>query len=335
MPSGQLPLHYNRVESFMNFMNEFILPLAFTLDLLFGDPRWISHPVQWIGWFAHITEERLRRTRLPLRLAGILAVIIVVGASAGSAWLLIAMASQLHRVAGLAVGIYLLFSSFAVRSLGDHAGAVQAALEAGDRELARQKVALMVGRDTASLDEGGIALAATESVAENSVDGVTAPLFYALLFGPVGAIAYKAINTLDSTFGYKNERYLEFGWASAKLDDLANYFPARLTVILIAVAAVIGKLRFFDIFKSVWKGARLHASPNAGYPESAFAGALGVTFGGQRSYGGVVEHAPLLGVKPGSCTPLVIRQSIALMWMTAVLFLGAGMGIRILIQSAG
>ncbi len=126
MPSGQLPVHYNRVESFMNFMNEFILPLAFTLDLLFGDPGWISHPVQWIGRLAHITEERLRGTRLPLRLAGILAVIIVVGGSAGSAWLLIAIASQLHRVAGLAVSIYLLYSSFAVRSLGDHAGAVQA-----------------------------------------------------------------------------------------------------------------------------------------------------------------------------------------------------------------
>lgn len=319
----------------MHFMNEFILPLAFTLDLLFGDPRWISHPVQWIGRLARFSEERLRRTRLPLRLAGVLAVIIVAGGSAAFCWLLIATASHLHRVAGLAVSIYLLYSSFAVRSLGDHAGAVQAALEAGDKELAREKVALMVGRDTAFLDEGGIALAATESVAENTVDGVTAPLFYALLFGPVGAIAYKAINTLDSTFGYKNERYLEFGWASARLDDAANYLPARLTVIAVAVAAVIGKLRFFDIFKSVWKGARLHASPNAGYPESAFAGALGVTLGGERSYGGEIHQVPLLGVKPGQCNPLIIRQSIALMWMTAVLFLLSGIGIRLLIQSAG
>ncbi|MEI6757820.1 MAG: cobalamin biosynthesis protein [Chlorobium sp.] len=317
----------------MLFMNEFILPLSFTLDLLFGDPGWVSHPVQWIGKLAQTTEERLRTTNLPLRLAGVLAVIIIVGGTAASAWLLITATSYMHRVAGLAVSIYLLYSSFAVRSLGDHAGAVQEALEAGEPELARQKVALMVGRDTATLDETGIALAATESVAENTVDGVTAPLFYALLFGPVGAITYKAINTLDSMFGHKNEQYREFGWASAKLDDIANYLPARLTVITIAVAAIIGKLRFFDIFKSVWKGARLHASPNSGYPESAFAGALGVTLGGPRSYDGEIHNAPELGVKPGQCSPLIVRQSIALMWMSAVLFLGAGMWIRHLLLS--
>ncbi|MCX6179340.1 MAG: adenosylcobinamide-phosphate synthase CbiB [Chlorobiales bacterium] len=315
----------------MAFMDEFILPLAFTLDLSFGDPRWMFHPVKAIGWLAHRAETWLRTTNLPLRFAGVLAVIIVVGGSAFSAWMLITLLSHLHRVAGLALSIYLLYSSFAVRDLGDHAGAVQEALEAGDRELAREKVALMVGRDTALLDEYGIALAATESIAENCVDGVTAPLFYGLLFGPVGAIAYKAINTLDSMFGYKNERYLEFGWAAAKLDDVANYLPARLSVLPIAVAALIGKLKFFDTFRAVFRGARLHASPNSGYPESAFAGALGVTLGGERSYGGVVSQAPLLGVKPVQCTPLIIRQSIALMWMTAVLFLGAGVAIRFLL----
>ena len=314
----------------MAFMDNFIIPLAFTLDLSFGDPRGMFHPVKAIGWLAHKTETWIRRTNLPLRWAGILAVFIVVGGSALSVWLLITLLTQLHRVAGLALSIYLLYSSFAVRDLGDHAGAVQEALEAGDTELARQKVSLMVGRDTASLDATGIALAATESVAENTVDGVTAPLFYALLFGPAGAIAYKAINTLDSTFGYKNEQYLEFGWAAAKLDDIANYLPARLTVLTIAVAALIGKLKFFDTFRAVFRSARLHASPNSGYPESAFAGALAVTLGGERSYGGVPHNAPLLGVKPGQCNPLIIRQSIALMWMTAVLFLGAGMAIKFL-----
>ena len=316
----------------MAFMDEFILPLAFTLDLSFGDPRGIFHPVKAIGWLANRTETLMRSTTLPLRLAGIVAVLIIVGGSAFSVWLLIALLSHLHRVAGLALSIYLLYSSFAVRDLGDHAAAVQDALEAEDMELARQKLSCMVGRDTASLDEHGIALAATESVAENTVAGVTAPLFYAILFGPVGAITYKAINTLDSMFGYKNERYLEFGWAAAKLDDLANYLPARLTVVTIAVAAFIGKLKFFDTFKAVFKGARLHASPNSGYPESAFAGALGVTLGGERSYDGVQHQAPLLGVKPGQCTPLIIRQSIALMWMTAVLFLGAGLAIRHFVQ---
>ncbi len=311
---------------------ELLLLSAFLLDLIFGDPRWMPHPVKGIGWLALQSEALLRRTALPLRLAGILAVIIVVGGSAGIAGLLVTLAGKVHPLAGMAAAIYLMYSCFAIKDLGDHAEAVRKALEAGDIEQARRKVSFMVGRDTALLDEAGIALAATESVAENSVDGVTAPLFYALLFGPVGAVAYKAINTLDSTFGYKNERYLDFGWASARLDDVTNYLPARLTVIVISVAAIISKLRYFDIFHSVKRGARLHASPNAGYPETAYAGALGVTFGGPRSYGGEFHNAPLLGVRAGECSPLTIRHSVRLMRLTAVLFLGAGMGLRMVVQ---
>ena len=311
---------------------EALLLAAFVLDLIAGDPRWMPHPVKGIGWLALQSEALLRRTALPLRLAGILAVLIVVGGSAGVAALLVALAASVHSWAGMAAAIYLMYSCFAVKDLGDHAVAVKKALDGGDVELARQKVSFLVGRDTASLTPSGIALAATESVAENSVDGVTAPLFYALLFGPVGAIAYKAINTLDSTFGYKNERYLEFGWASAKLDDLANYLPARVTVLVIALAAAFSNLRFFEIFTSAGQGARRHASPNSGYPECAFAGALGVTFGGARSYGGEFHDAPLLGIRAGKCSPLTIRQSVRLMRLTAALFLVIGIGIRMLMQ---
>ena len=313
-------------------ITDILLPAAFVLDLITGDPRWMPHPVKGIGWLALQSEALLRRTALPLRLAGILAVLIVVGGSVGIAGLLITLAAKVHPWAGMAVTIYLLYSCFAVKDLGDHAGAVKKALDAGDVELARLKVSFMVGRDTAVLTPAGIALAATESVAENSVDGVTAPLFYALLFGPVGAIAYKAINTLDSSFGYKNDRYLEFGWASAKLDDLANYLPARVTILVIALAAALSNFRFFDIFHAVFQGARRHASPNAGYPECAFAGALGVTFGGGRSYGGEFHNAPLLGIRAGECSPLTIRRSVRLMRLTAVLFLVLGVGVRFLLQ---
>ena len=309
-----------------------LLLAAFLLDLIAGDPRWLPHPVKGIGLLALQTEALLRRTVLPLRLAGILAVLVVVGGSAGIAGLLVMLAAKVHPWAGMAMAVYLMYSCFAVKDLGDHAVAVEHALESGDVDLARQKVSFLVGRDTASLTPSGIALAATESVAENSVDGVTAPLFYALLLGPVGAIAYKAINTLDSTFGYKNERYLEFGWASAKLDDLANYLPARLTVLVIALAASVSNLRFFDIFYAVRQGARLHASPNSGYPECAFAGALGVTFGGGRSYGGEFHDAPLLGIRAGECSPLTIRHSVRLMRLTAALFLVLGVGCRFLLQ---
>uniref|UniRef100_Q3ASJ9 Cobalamin biosynthesis protein CobD n=1 Tax=Chlorobium chlorochromatii (strain CaD3) TaxID=340177 RepID=Q3ASJ9_CHLCH len=311
--------------------SELLLLVAFVLDLLIGDPRWLPHPVQGIGWFALQVERWLRRTPLPLRLAGVVAMLLVVGGTATLAFFSITLATMFHPIAGVAVSLYLLYSSFAVKDLGDHAEAVRQPLAAGNIEAARHRVSYMVGRDTAALTAEGIALAATESVAENSVDGVTAPLFYAILFGPIGAITYKAINTLDSTFGYKNERYLEFGWASARLDDFANYLPARLTVLAVALAAALSRLRVADVFRAVREGAHLHASPNAGYPECACAGALGVTFGGARSYGGEVHNAPLLGIRAATCTPQTIKQCIRLMRLTAFIFLLVGIGVKMVI----
>jgi adenosylcobinamide-phosphate synthase len=311
---------------------EYLLLSAFLCDLLFGDPRWMPHPVRGIAWFAHVAEKGLRASGLPLRIAGVLCVLVVVGGTAGSAWFIITAAGLLHPLCGAAAGMYLLYTAIAVKDLGDHADAVRAALDSGDIGLARQKVSWMVGRDTDGVSEEGIALAATESVAENTVDGVTAPLFYALLFGPVGAIVYKAVNTLDSSFGYLNDRYREFGWASAKLDDVANWLPSRITVLAIALASAVKRFGFFNIFKAVRCGARLHASPNAGYPESAFAGALGVTFGGERSYGGIVHEAPLLGVARKTCSADSVRRSIELMRLTAVVFLAAGLMLRVLAE---
>lgn len=298
---------------------------AFLLDLAFGDPRWLPHPVRAMGWLAARLEEPLRRSGLPLRLAGILMVLLVVGLSTAVAFVLVAGAGMIHPLAGAVVSTLLLYTTMATRDLGDHALAVARPLGAGDVEGARRRVSWMVGRDTAALDEAGIALAATESVAENTVDGVTAPLFWGLLLGPVGAIAFKAASTLDSTFGYRNERYREFGWASARFDDLLNLVPARLSVAIIALAAALGKLRVIAIFKAVRRGARLHASPNAGFPEAAFAGALGVTFGGMRSYGGVPHQAVRLGIEDGACTSGTILDAVALMRSTAVIFLGAGL----------
>ncbi|MBM3162512.1 MAG: cobalamin biosynthesis protein [Chlorobi bacterium] len=311
---------------------EYMLLAAFLCDLLFGDPRWMPHPVRGIAWLAFGAEKVLRASGMPLRVAGLLCVLVVVGGTAGAAWLFIEAAGRLHPVMGVIAGVVLLYTSFAVKDLGDHARAVGDVLALGDLPLARGKVSRMVGRDTAGLTEEGVALAAAESVAENTVDGVTAPLFYGLLFGPVGALAYKAASTLDSMFGYKNERYREFGWASAKLDDLCNWIPARLTVLAIAIAALLQRLRFFDIFRAVRQGAGLHASPNAGYPEAAFAGALGVTFGGPRSYGGVMHDAPLLGLCREVCSAATIRNSVSLMRLTAVVFLASGIGVRLLVR---
>ena len=301
-----------------------LVAAAFVLDLLVGDPRRMPHPVRAMGWLAARFESLLRPAPLPLRISGAVAVVGVVGLSGAAAWVLVAGASALHPVAGKVVSVLLMYSCFATRDLADHARSVLGPLMAGDLPLARDRVSWMVGRDTGSLDAEGVALAATESVAENTVDGVTGPLFFAMLFGPVGAVVYKAASTLDSSFGYRNERYLEFGWASARFDDLMNLLPARLTVPAIAVAALALKLRFFDIFSAVRLGARLHESPNAGYPEAAFAGALGVRFGGVRSYGGVEKRAPELGFDPAACTPEALRQAVALMRTTAAVFLAAG-----------
>jgi len=166
----------------------------------------------------------------------------------------------------------------------------------------------MVGRDTDCLDEAGIVRAAVESVAENTVDGVTAPLFFAILGGPVGALTYKAISTLDSTFGYKNERYIQFGWASARLDDCANFVPARLTAPLIVLAAAILRLNPANAWRIFLRDGRKHPSPNSGLPEATIAGALSVQLGGTMYRKGVPVEMPRLGDPVKGLNRVMIRQ---------------------------
>ncbi|MBN1929184.1 MAG: cobalamin biosynthesis protein [Chlorobiaceae bacterium] len=309
-------------------MTFLLMPLAFLLDLLLGDPQWFPHPVRLVGRLASGTEALFRAmTFLPLRMAGALTAALVITSTVVTVLALQVLALLLHPAAGVAVSVLLLYFAIAPRDLYDHAAAVRDALRAGDLELARRKVAMMVGRDTASLDEEGVARAAVESVAENTSDGVTAPLFYGLLFGPAGAWLYKASNTLDSMFGYRNERYREFGWASARFDDLLNYLPSRLTVLAVAAAAFILRLDPAGAFRSVKAGAKLHESPNAGYPEAAFAGALGVKLGGERSYGGFTRTVPTLGLRNGAMDADTITRAMRLMYGTSALFVAAGAGI--------
>jgi adenosylcobinamide-phosphate synthase len=236
----------------------------------------------------------------------------------------------LHPLAGDIVAILLLYTCLATRSLHDHALAVYRPLTAGDLVEARQRVSWLVGRDTAELDEGEVTRAAVESVAENTVDGCTAPLLFACLAGPLGALAYKAISTLDSTFGYKNERYLQFGWASARLDDLANLLPARLTALLVAPAALLLRLNPGNAWRIFWRDRHNHPSPNGGQIEAAVAGALGVRLGGVNSYFGQPSTRPFMGDPLQPLQSRHILQAIRLMWlvygMTAVL----GLVIRLL-----
>ncbi|MBN2645940.1 MAG: cobalamin biosynthesis protein CobD, partial [Desulfuromonadaceae bacterium] len=228
-----------------------------------------------------------------------------------------------HPLVGDGVAIVLLYTTLATRSLTQHARQVQQPLDAHDLVRARQHVAWMVGRDTEHLDEGEITRATVESVAENSVDGVTAPLLFAFMGGPIGAMVYKAINTLDSTFGYKNERYLQFGWAAARLDDVANFIPARLTALMVPVAAKIIGLDGRQAWVMWQRDRQQHPSPNGGQTEAAMAGALNVRLGGENSYFGVPSCRPTMGDAQQDLCSRHIGEVIHLMWTTSALVASA------------
>jgi adenosylcobinamide-phosphate synthase len=274
---------------------EYQILAAIALDLLFGDPQWFPHPVRFIGRFAMAIESPYRKLIPNPRAAGILAALTVILTTGLLSFGLIYGAHSISPILGTAVSVLFLYTSIAARDLARHGMNVYRALKSGDIQEARRRVSYIVGRDTDVLDENGVVRATVESVAENTVDGVTAPLFYAILGGPVAVMVYKAMSTLDSTFGYKNDRYLQFGWASARVDDLANYIPARLTIPLIALAAAVLGMRPLNALRICRRDGRKHASPNSGLSESAMAGALGVQLGGPVYRKGELFSAPLLG----------------------------------------
>ena len=259
------------------------------LDILIGDPRWLPHPVRGFGWLAARLENLCRSIGLPPRIAGALFWLIAVSLAAAVIAVSIAWLPRPWIV------IYWIFAVLAIRDLELEAALVVRALRAQDLCDARRLVGRIVGRDTAGLDESEVVRATIETVAENLSDAIVAPLFYLAIAGPVGMGVYKAINTLDSMVGYRNSRYREFGWASARTDDLANLIPARLTAVLIWCCALI--LRY-DVRRSVTitlRDARRQPSPNSGYPEAAVAGALGIRLGGLNYYGGVPSRKEFLG----------------------------------------
>jgi len=310
---------------------EYQIIAAIVLDLILGDPRWLPHPVRLIGRFAIALETPLRKIFRNPRLAGVMTVLSVLMVVGLSTCAVIIAAGLLHPLAADAVSIMLLYTTFSARDLIDHSLNVYHRLKAGNLEEARKKVSLLVGRDTDSLDETGIVRATVESVAENTVDGVTAPLFFGIVAGPIGAMLYKAVNTLDSTFGYKNERYREFGWASAKLDDLANFIPARLTALMIPVAAVVLKLSPLNSLRILVRDRKKHPSPNSGLSEAAVAGALQVQLGGLNSYFGQPSFRPTIGDPVRELKKDDIRKANSLVYVTlilaAIVFLAIRLGL--------
>jgi len=277
--------------------------IAVLLDLLIGDPHWFPHPVRLIGMYIKGFEKLVRKfvkVAIGLKTAGILLTFSTVLIFYLIPYWILKIAFAYNIYLFYFINIVLLSTCLAARSLSSEAMKIYRQLQKGDLAEARRMTSMIVGRDTERLGEKQITRAVVETVSENSSDGIIAPLFYMILGGAPLALAYKAVNTLDSMVGYKDDRYLNFGWASAKLDDIVNFIPARITAFLISLAALVIGMDFKGSVKTTLREGRNHSSPNSGYPEAAVAGALSVQLGGTNYYFGKPEYKPTIGkdIKP-------------------------------------
>ena len=310
---------------------------GFLLDQLLGDPYFLPHPIRGIGWLITKTEKMLRNgtpqdnstgREVAERRQGKLLVVIVLLLTGMLAALILFGAYAIYPNLGMVIEAVMTYQILAARCLQVESSKVWKQLTAGSLEGARKAVSMIVGRDTEHLTEEGVAKAAVETVAENTSDGVIAPMLYTALGGPVLGFLYKAVNTMDSMVGYKNEKYLHFGRAAAKLDDVVNFLPARISALLMIGAAFISGKSYNG--KQAWciwrRDNRKHASPNSAQTESVCAGALGIRLAGDASYFGKVVKKPYIGDSTRAVEPEDIRRTNRLMnrtaWICEILCLG-------------
>ncbi|WP_203363908.1 adenosylcobinamide-phosphate synthase CbiB [Bacillus sp. REN10] len=270
------------------------MTLALIIDRLIGDPPQWPHPVRWIGSLIAFLEKRLNKG-IQRRQKGVWMLLAVLLVTGGLSLLLISLSYVIHPIVGVLIEAIIISTTIACRSLKEAGASVYEPLQAGDLQEARVKLSYIVGRDTDNLDEADITRGAIETVAENTSDGVTAPLFWAFLLGGMGAMMYRAVNTCDSMVGYQNERYGEFGWASAKFDDIVNWFPARLTGWLMVWSYPESDYSKKQVWSIVRRDAKKHPSPNSGWCEAAVAAQLGIELGGMNTYKGQVSHRAKMG----------------------------------------
>lgn len=271
---------------------------AYMLDLIFGDPQWFPHPVRFIGKLISFLEKYLYGFKNKTFWGGMTAVIVI--SATGIISYFLAGISQY-------VEIFFLYTTLATKCLGDEGVRVYKILKKGDLEEAKKKLSYLVSRDTETMDNGQIIRSVLETFSENTVDGVISPMFFAFLgsffeikgmsFALPFAMGYKAVNTLDSMLGYKNERYINFGTVPAKIDDIANFIPARITGLIVVLGAMLTGFHWKNAFKIFMRDRHNHASPNSAHGEAAYAGALGVQFGGKTKYFGKVYDKQTIGDK--------------------------------------
>lgn len=298
---------------------------GFILDLIFGDPHWLPHPICLIGNLIGFLEKNLRRLLAPgktaLLLGGALMVVIVLSLSYAVPYAVLMLAEQVSPWLRFALETVMFYQIFATKCLRDESMKVYTALHNNDLEDARVKLSWIVGRDTKELTAEEVTKGAVETVAENTADGIIAPMFYMFIGGAPLAFLYKGINTMDSMVGYKNDKFLYFGRCAAKLDDVANLIPARITGILMILASYFLNMNAAGAWKIFWRDRYNHLSPNSAMTESVTAGALNIQLGGDHYYFGKLVHKDTIG---DNIRPVVAEDIVAvnnLLYMTAVISL--------------
>lgn len=296
---------------------------GFILDLLFGDPRFIPHPVVWMGTLISALERVLRRifpkTPQGEFFGGLVLAVFLPAFSFSICYGILYLLNLIHPFARLVLESFWCFQILAMKSLKDASMEVFYALKSGNLQEARRKVSYIVGRDTDALDNVGVTKAAVETVAENTSDGCIAPMLFLFLGGAPLGMLYKAINTMDSMIGYKNDRYMHFGTAAARLDDAANFIPARLAGVLMVLVSPILKFDGRGAWRMFFRDRKNHKSPNSAHTEAACAGALGIQLAGDASYFGELVHKPTIGDADHPVVPEHIVSANKLLYGTSVL----------------
>jgi adenosylcobinamide-phosphate synthase len=310
----------------------YIIPAAFILDLVLGDPTLLPHPIRWLGRAITAGEPFFRNLRLKLSISGAIFAVSLIAGTWTLTFVLMKTAQYLHPLAKAGVEILIIYYCISIRSLESSAMAVFKALTQTSIDDARAKVAHIVGRDVENLNPEEISRATVETVGENLVDGVISPLFYAAMGGAPLAMAYKMINTLDSMIGYKNDKYRDFGKVAARIDDIANFIPARFSIPIISLAAQIIDGKGVRTFQTALTEGANHTSPNAGYSEAAFAGALGIRLGGPNYYHGRLVSKPFLGIPFTQINSNHIKKACDLMMLSALIWLVMLVGILYLLS---